>query len=152
MKFTAKSEATLKAEEAERKKANLLQPAEYDAEIGTAEDAVSKFGNDMIVVDVTVFSEDGRSHFVKDYLTEKMAFKLRHAAESCGILDKYESGTLMADDFISRTCKVSIVIDDKDKNYAPKNVIKDYIVEGGTKSQKAKQEAISKPLDDSIPF
>lgn len=157
MKFQPKSEADIKT-------AALLPPGEYDAEIGTAEDTVSKSGNEMIKLDLTVFDTNGGKRFIYDYLLESMAYKLRHAAEACGLLAKYEQGLLTADDFIGKGCRVKIGIDDKvaanKKNgtdYPPSNMIKDYIIEGGSKSQRAKVAEIKaegeKAFEDStIPF
>lgn len=157
MRTNPQTEAQLKKADDDRRKANLLPEGEYDAEVGTAEDTTSQAGNEMIVVDLTVFGGDGSKHYVKDYLMEKMAYKLRHASEACGVLDKYEADNLMADDLIGKSCKVKLKIDDKSKDFPPKNVVVDYIVVGGSKSQKAKvakeQATAAKELEgEEIPF
>ena len=86
MKFAPKSEKEIAS-------ANLLTPGVYGFEIIEAEEATSKAGNDMIKLMVHVFKEDGTPVTVFDYLMESVAYKLRHAAEGCGILHAYEQGT-----------------------------------------------------------
>lgn len=142
MKFSPKTENEIKS-------ANLLPAGEYDAEIGTAEDKVSAAGNEMIKLDVTVFDKGGGKHFIYDYLLEAMAFKLRHAAEACGLLEKYEKGLLEADDFIGKSCTVKLKVDiSKDVKYPDKNVIADYVV--GEKPKEPK--SVDEVLNDSVPF
>lgn len=144
MKFAPKSEKEI-AEE------NLIKPGIYDFEIVDALEKVSKSGNEMIELKLNVFDGDA-PRIVMDYLLESMAFKLRHAADACGLLPNYEGGSLLADDFKGRSGKLKIKIDkDKSGQYADKNGVADYV----------KREADAVPdgrpvapadLDDGIPF
>jgi hypothetical protein len=94
-----------------------------------------------------VYEQNGNYRFIRDYLLESMAFKLRHAAEACGLLDKYESGQLMASDFEGKEFRVKVAIKkDKTGQYSDQNSIKDYVVVG----KEPKND--NKDLDDSIPF
>lgn len=149
MKFTPKSEKEIQT-------ASLFPAGTYEGEIAFAEDAVSTAGNDMIRLTVMVIDGSGKSRMVKDYLVEAISYKLRHIAEACGVLDKYEAGNLMADDLQGHGVKVRLAIDDKNKDFPPKNVIQDYLVEGGSKSQRAKAAEVNadaaKGMDDHIPF
>lgn len=152
MKFTPKSEQEI-AEE------NLLTPGVYGFEIVDAEDTTSKAGNDMIKLTVHVFAEDGSPVTIFDYLMEKVAYKLRHAAEACGLIGEYESGTLDAFDFKGKTGRCKIVIQkDKSGQFPDKNGIADYI-----KSDAVQERSAARPssrvkvpagddLEDSIPF
>jgi hypothetical protein len=150
MKFQPKSKSEIDSD-------GLLTPGEYDFEIVTAEDTISKSsGNEMIKLKVNVFDANGGKRTIFDYLMPSVAFKLRHAAEACGLEDEYESGNLEAFDFEGKTgrCKVNIQ-KDKSGQYPDKNGIADYIplVTTGTvekKTQRAKTKA--EDLDDSIPF
>lgn len=145
MKVTPKSENEIKS-------ANLLPAGVYDAEIGTAEDKVSAAGNEMIKLDVTVFDKGGKQYFIYDYLLDAMAFKVRHAADACGLLDKYESGQLLADDFIGKSCQVKIKVDiSKDVKYPDKNAIVDYIVAEKPVKKMTKKET-EDSISDSVPF
>lgn len=129
--------------------ANLMPGGIYDFEIGTATDEVSKSGNEMIKVDLTVFDAQGNKRFIFDYLLDAVAFKIKHAAEACGLLDKYEAGLIVAEDFIGKSGKVKIKIQkDKTGQYADKNVVADYVVDKDPKETKS----VTKELDDSIPF
>lgn len=147
MKFQPKTERELVEE-------NLLPKGVYDCEIARALDKVSKNSNEMIELSLQIFTDEGRTFFVTDYLLESMGLKLYRAAEAFGLLDKYDAGMLIADDFIGRTgkCKVGIQ-SDKSGRYPDKNVIIDYL-----KPQAAGVGTLGAPapapakLDDEIPF
>jgi hypothetical protein len=161
MRFTPKTEKEIQEE-------GLLPAGPYSFEIFKAEERQSKAGNDMIYLKVGVFDDDGRIHYVDDYLMESISYKLRHAAEVCGLLDDYEQGQLNAGDFVNKTgqCKVGI---EKDKNnqYPDKNRIVDYLrpvdavpakpISAHNKSkadgyQAAREAQAPIELDDEIPF
>ena len=108
----------------------LLKEGVYGFEIIEAFDKQSKAGNDMIELKVRLFDDEGNSRgAVMDFLMEKIAYKLRHAAVACGLEDAYNSGELVASDFMNKMGDVKIRIQ-KDKNgvYPDKNVIADYVV------------------------
>lgn len=159
MKITPKSEAELQEEERKRKEESLLPEGIYDFEVQSAEDKVSKIkpdgtgGNPMIVLNFKAFGNDGQSVYVTDYLMEKMAFKLRHACDACGLLKEYESGSLTADMFQDRVGKVKLKIEigkkkeGSDELYPTKNIVVDYV-----KSESGGKLAAQVEKDDSIPF
>lgn len=149
MKFQPKSEAETKQESA-----NLWDPGFYDFEVMTGTDKTSKSGNEMIELKVKVFNNEGEEKIVFDYLLESMAWKLRHAAEACGLIAKYEKGELVGGDFEGCTGKLKLKIDrNKDHNYPDKNAVADYL-----ESTKASVVAKAKPkesrqdaLNDDLP-
>lgn len=148
MKFTPKSENEITSE-------NLLTPGIYGFEIMEASDEVSKAGNEMIKLTVHVF-DDGEPVTIFDYLMEKVAYKLRHAAEACGLLADYESGILDAIDFQGKTgrCKVAVQ-KDKTGQYPDKNGIADYLkpdAAAQTRPASARVKAPAGDIDDDIPF
>jgi len=157
--------------------AALLNPGVYPFEIIAATDEISKAGNEMIKIKLNVFGPDGASVHVYDYLMEKMAYKLRHCAEVCGLLARYEGGELEAVEFIGRTGYVKLDVDQGGNGYLPKNVVKDYVTPEQEKKatpsrplsavpplnsaagKAATRESLKKagfegrePFDDSIPF
>lgn len=160
MNFVAKSEEELKAE--------LVMPeGEYDFEVIEAADAVSKKGNDMIVVKLKVFAPDGGFRLVTDYLMAKMAFKLRHFCETTGMMDRYEAGGLMARHCEGRSGRVLLQVeperksDDGAKTYPPKNSVGDYAkapASGEAASGKYRKASVPTPggandmEDEEIPF
>ena len=80
------------AEIADRK---LWPKGDYAFEITDASEKVSQQGgNPMIELKVKISRPDGASRVISDYLVEQRAEKLKHAAAACGLLDKYESGSL----------------------------------------------------------
>ncbi len=126
--------------EKELKQASLLPPGIYDCEVVEATNSVSTSGNDMIVLKLKVFDNNGGSRFVRDFLLEKMAYKLRHAAVAFKLSDEYEKGELIASDFVGKTAKCKIRINGEYNN------VQDYVVPD--------KEVQVGPLelDDTIPF
>ncbi len=149
MRFTPKTEDDLKRE-------SLLDAGTYDFEVTKSEDAVSKSsGKEMIALTLRLFSDRGE-RTVRDWLMPSMGFKLRHFAETTGLLAKYEAGTMVANDCLGRTGKVILVIKDSEQ-YGPQNNVKDY------EKKKAELEPVMTPVpkpklpaatisDDTIPF
>lgn len=121
MKFTPKTEKEIIEE-------GLLPVNTYDAEITAAAEETSAKGNDMIKLKLGVFDDEGTQRVIFDYLLESMPLKLRHAAEACGLVDEYESGSLSADDFVGKNVRVKVGIKkDKTGQYPDSNGIMDYI-------------------------
>jgi hypothetical protein len=152
MKVTPKTEKEIA-------ESNLWQPAEYGFEILDATDEVSKSsGAEMIKMKVAVYNGEGEQRIVFDYLLDSMAHKVRHAADCCGLLDKYEAGTLMADDFKGKNGYLKLRIQkDKTGAYPDKNVIADYVVGKSADAPAANVNGKGKvsapiPDDSSIPF
>lgn len=151
MKFTPKTEKEI-AEE------NLWQPGEYSFEVLEAADKTSKSGNEMIELKLKVYADDGGYIFLNDYLLESMAYKLRHAADACGILEQYNAGSLVAADFAGKAGRVKLVIQkSKDPQYSDKNAVKDYVKSSAETKASAPvngvaQETPGKFIDETIPF
>lgn len=152
MRFTPKTEAELNP---------VLPAGTYQAEIVSAEETVSKSGNEMLKLQVRVFHDEG-SVLVTDYLMESIAYKLRHFCEAAGILDIYERGELTDNDCVGHSVQVKLRIE-KDKNgqYPDKNAISDYVVKRPKEEsvtagdptpgqRKAAKEAMADP--DELPF
>lgn len=137
MQFTPKTEEELKRE-------SLLPPGLYDFDVMEAEEKVSKQGNDMIALKLKVFSDTGERH-VRDWLMPSMGFKLRHFAETTGLVGAYEAGTLKAEDCKGRSGKVFLVIKDSEQ-YGPQNSVKDY-----EKAKKGLEPALTEPPKATAP-
>lgn len=149
MKITPKSEKELA-------EMNLWTVGEYSFEVLDAEDTTSKAGNEMIKLKVSVFNNEGGHKILFDYLLDSMAHKVRHIADACGLIDKYEAGSLEAIDLKGKTGVLKLKITkDKAGQYPDKNEIADYVP--GKKSDaaasKPKNGAAAEAMpDDSIPF
>ncbi len=130
---------------------SLLPPGWYDFEVMAAEEAVSKkSGKDMIKLKLRVFNPNGGEKHVYDYLIETAPTHLFDFCESVGLENEYHAGTLTADDCIGKAAKVQIIIDDKDKNYPPKNVAKNYAAPQSF--VKTAPDASADVDNDSIPW
>lgn len=135
---------------------NLWPEGNYSFEILEGVDKQSKQLNDMIELKVKVFNDNGGFIFVKDYLLESMAYKLRHAAKVCDLVAQYDSGLLAGMDFAGKCGTLKLKIQkSKDPAYADKNVVGDYIVKKDGDEEVVVNSAAhaTAPLkDDSIPF
>lgn len=154
MKFTPKTEKELYEDK-------VYPEGQYAFQIISAWDKQSKAGNDMIELKIQVYNNEGKFILVNDYLMESMMFKLLHACEACGLQDKYESGELVADDFIDKTGFLKLNIQkDKTGQYPDRNGVKDYVVKvdevGAIKEKMAAVKAMYEPakddMADDIPF
>ena len=112
---------------------------------------------DMLAVTLKIILPSGGERQVKDWVLivpdeDPMGFKLRHFAATCGLLDKYESGTLDEDDFSGKHGIVKLAMQDftdKQTGEVKKvNAVIDYV------KPKFKLAPIDqgKPFDDDIPF
>lgn len=131
---------------------NLLPDGEYEFLVKKAEDKVSKNLNDMILLHISIWDKSGKEHFIKDYLMEAIAYKIKHFCEAVGLTAEYEAGEFDARHCENLTGKCKVIIEQqKDTAYPPKNVIKDYIPE--SKASLEKMTAKAEPfLDDNLPF
>ena len=134
----------------------LIQPGVYNFQVIDAKDKISKKGHEMIELKLTVWDNEGRERIVFDYLLDAMAHKVRHFAECTGLIDKYNLGTIMADDCINKSGKIDLIIQDGQPKpeggfYPDKNSVKDYVKSGVAAAAKAQppQEAFH---DDELPF
>jgi hypothetical protein len=112
-------------------RSSLLEAGVYPFEVLTAEDTVSKAGNEMIKIKLVVYGNDGQQAHVYDYLmahSEKVMFKLRHFCEMAGLIAAYEAGTLDALQCFGKQGYVKIAIRNGDAQFGPKNEVKDYVV------------------------
>ena len=147
MRFQPKTEEEIQT-------ANLLPDGKYGFVISNAEEKVSASGNDMIVLTVRVYKDDGGFILITDYLMEKMAFKLRHACQACDLLADYDAGELDHNKFVGKEGFVKIKTQPAKGEYSAKNVIADYVVGEEFKPPK---DNLSKALDgdeleDKIPW
>lgn len=135
--------------------ANLLIGGDYPFEVVNAEEQTSKAGNDMVKLRLNVINAEDRGHTIFDYLvgTEGAAYKLRHFAESVGLLAEYERGEMTADQMVGRsgTCQVGIQ-KDKSGQYPDKNVIRDYVVPKKNGNGADKPKSAKDDFDSEIPF
>lgn len=167
MKFQPKSDEQLAKEEQAR---TLWEKGIYSYEIishvkfgsNTIQtcDTVSKKGNDMLVLVVKLFNDDGRESVVVDYITGDMGFKFKHVAYANGLGAQYDAGELNAIDFVGKCGKAKVGIskgkpkDDGSGNYPDKNCINDYLVDDGSEASVngVVAKAATPIHDDSIPF
>ena len=135
---------------------NLWPEASYGFEVIEGLDKVSKSGNEMIELKLKVYNDDGGFIFVKDYLLDSLAYKIKHAAEACELVDQYNAKSLIGMDFVGKCGTLKLKIQkSKDSAYADKNVVGDYIVKKDGETAIMNGSA-SKPVEqviqDECPF
>lgn len=107
--------------------ANLLPVGEYSFNIISASEKINSKGNDMLVIELEVYDNNGKGRKVTDYLVEAMQFKLKHFASAVGVLRSYDAGTLSAAELGGLAGRCMIQIEPAKGEFKAKNCVKDYI-------------------------
>lgn len=131
---------------------NLLPNGEYDFLVKAAEDKVSKAGNDMIKLTISIWDDKNIEHTIFDYLLTSMMYKVKHFADSVGLEAEYKAGGYTADHCVNKSGRCKVFIDNpEDSNFPPKNAIRDYI-KGTVKIEPPKPHPDQNLFDSDIPF
>jgi hypothetical protein len=111
---------------------SVIKSGVYQFLISEAVDKVSKTsGSEMIELKLQITDRNGHKRIVTDFLVAARAATVRSAAEACGLLTKYSSGSLSAADFLGCSGRARIGIErDRSGRYAPKNIVIDYVANG----------------------
>lgn len=131
-----------------------------------------KNGNDMAKLKLVVWDNEGRERIVYTFISgdPNFGYKLRHYAQTVGMLTEYENGTFDIQRTEGKQGKANIVIkkgnlknDGSGEMWPDRNDVKDFIFE--TQPRAAQPQAGSPPpghpaalatdgqiLDDDIPF
>ena len=103
-----------KLSEEEDQMRNLIPAGEYQFSVAKIESTRTKNGKyEMLAVNLDVIDIHGAVRKLKDWIVfmDEMAWKLRHFAATCGLLDRYDEGLLEASDFLGKKGVVRIKID-----------------------------------------
>lgn len=109
--------------------AGCFPKGEYDAVVTKAEQKVSKKGNDMIELELTVYGPAGAEATVKDWIlsNDTGAYKLQRFCKSSGQWDLYQAGEISADHCLNQNVTVKLGIQDDNADFPPRNKIVDYM-------------------------
>lgn len=127
----------------------LLPKGDYDFTVRKADPAISKAGNEMLKLTLTIFCGE-RTTTIFDYLvfSDGGMSKLFGFCQATGLEEKYHKGEISAHDCEGRSGKCYVKTDDKDADFEPKNAIARYCK---PKSSPTTPEAA--PLhDEDVPF
>lgn len=155
MQFTPKDEATLERERADRQSSRHPWPkGVYDFEVASAKDNEEK---GYIELDVVIFADDGEERHVKDWLTPKAMYKLRHFCEAAGLIAEYDAGELVANlcSGITGKCEVKIEKGRKKEGggfFDDQNRIADYLKREDAVKPGARAGSTERVPEDDIPF
>ncbi len=105
-----------------------LQPGVYQAVVESAIEKTSQRGNEMIELQLKIYSGDDEI-VLKDWLLDAVAQKVRHFCMASGLMIAYEQGALTAKDCTDKSVHVRLAIKhDQTGQYPPQNKISDYVV------------------------
>jgi len=127
----------------------VIPAGTYDAVVTAAKDEVSKNGNDMIKLTLTVYTPvSGVTVNVKDYLvfSNAVLYKVKHFCESAGI--DFSKGELEGGECVDKNVRVKLDVESQE-DYPDKNVVKDYVKRHGAAPVAAKPKP---DKDDLVPF
>jgi hypothetical protein len=106
----------------------LWEKGEYEFEVIAAKEGTSHQGNEMFTLKLRIADGSGRSRTLTDYLLPSVPRKFRHAAEACGLGDKYSTGSISDTDFVGKRGKLKLGVErDGERKYSDKNVVVDYV-------------------------
>lgn len=125
----------------------LYAPGTYWFTVKNMEEAVSKAGNSMIKIEITVFFENGPLA-IYDYLlgTKEASWKISQFCKSIGREGLYKMGNIEPVDILGQRGKCEIHYQENDgKKYLR---VKSYIIP----EKNNETETVEEKLDDEIPF
>jgi len=147
------------AEDAAKQESGLWVDGVYDYEVVEAEEKISNSGNEMTELKVRVLDQSGDYKMLYEYLvnTEKAQFKIRQFAASCGLLDAYETGSLMEGEMIGRTGQCEVGTQAAQGTYPAKNRVTRWMPKEGkpamaSRPANARAKSPAGNIDDEIPF
>ncbi len=151
LQFTPLDDNSISQMESQEREEKLLSEGESTFEVISATSATSQSGNAMIRVKMKVWDSNGKSGFVDDFLmagdSSFFIKKVKGFCETIGLLDKYNSGKLSADDINSGLTGECFLIRKPYKGEL-QNSIKNYI----KKDKITGSPTTNTDLNDDIPF
>lgn len=122
VKFEPKTEAEILEKQ-------VFKSGIYSYTITDATEATSQNGNSMIRLEIEI-SLNGQVKRLQDYLVPvgRGLAKVRQICQVCGLLDRFQSGILSSNDFVSHSGRLRLGIEnDRSKKYPPRNIVTDYL-------------------------
>ena len=104
----------------------VLAPGEYEFEVLGAQEKVSASGNDMFVLKLRAGS-NGTSRFLTDYVLAKNTNKLFGLAKTCGLVDRFLTGEILATDFIGKKGRALLNTEKGNADYPDRNIVVRYV-------------------------
>lgn len=137
---------------------NLIEDGIYNFEVTKSTRKTSKSGNPMAELQLMVWDNQGKTHYIFDYLVFSQVNlnikKISHFCKSVGLASEYSKGEIP--EALEHYCgKVEVSSQDPQPKstggfYPKKNVVVDYVF-GNVENKSSKEE--SKDFhDDDIPF
>ncbi len=155
--------------EAEIKSMNIMEEGIYDfkvIEVITQEHynvpLRDKNGNEMAKVKLLIIDNNPFERTLFTYISgdKRFAYKLRHFAQTLGMISQYDGGTFRIEDSLGKTGKANIVVkrgtlknDGSGEVWPDRNDVKDFVIEANTLQSPVVDNPISDNLDQNdVPF
>ena len=133
-----------------------LPEGQYEATVTETQESVSKKGDPMIVVTLTIYKPTGGEKTIKDWIVAPW-WKLKKLAKACGRLAEFEGGEFRDGQYVGSTLMVDLEVESSDK-YGDQNRIVAYSpverksAAAGPVRSAAKPSVNSEITSDDIPF
>lgn len=144
---------------AEDARASILPDGEYNFEVVSAEDTISKFNDEeeQIQLNLRIY-HDGGVIFLNQWLSPSKSWKIRQFAYAVGLVKQYEAEVLLAADCLDKAGKLKLG-QYEDKSGTTRNSVFKYLesetstadVKDALKTFKATAKSESEQPDD-MPF
>lgn len=140
-----------KITEQEDQMRHLLEKGEYPFHVKSIKEGKTKNNKyDMLTLDIAVMDINGREITVKDWvvLMDEMAWKLRHLAATCDVLNLYDDNLLQSKDFLGKNGVVKLGIREYENEEHEKRLV-NYVIDYIKPDCAKKSDSF---LDDDIPL
>lgn len=138
---------------------NLFQPGEYPFDVISADEYVSKAGNEGIKLTLCVFDSLGKQHYIIDYLSSAGVFKIHQFCKAMDLLEDYKKGELNTILCLGKAGRLKVDVEkgkvkDDGSLYPDRMSVKKYLVKEMNGSSKQQQVVPSVDLfpDEDLPF
>ena len=120
-----------------------------------------KNGNDMAKLKLAVWDKNNREHSMSTYISgdSRFAYKLRHFANTIGMLTSYENGSFKIHETLGKAGQAQIVIkkgnaknDGSGDMWPDRNDVKDFVVNAMQVPNGAEHQSSPNDLSDDCPF
>lgn len=142
---------------------NLIDPGIYNFSVVKSTRKLSKSGNHMAELQLSIWDMAGKTHLIFDYLVFSNVplniRKVKHFCDAVGLQEDYKKGQLPEE--LNNFCgKAEVGIQEAQRNpsggmYSKKNVVVDYVSateEKSTNISVGKQKDSTEFIDDELPF
>lgn len=157
MKYTPFTEAQIKSQNVIEEGVYMFEVVDVITTDKNNTPLRDKNGNDMAKLKLVIFDKNNKERVLYTFISgdNNFAYKLRHFAESIGMIASYEDGVFDIEKTLGKSGKADIVIkkgtikaDGSGEMWPDRNDVKDFVVNVAQSPLQTNQDLIN----DEIPF